>query len=101
MSQIARESGVSLDRIRQIKEKGLRRLRIGRARRELLKKFDIIESRLYSGSLNNYKEYAFTSIVEHLAEKHVEVEERYKRHLREIEEMYRKRVMEFDIDVEP
>lgn len=101
MAQVAREQDTTIERIRQIKEKGLRKLKTGKARRELLKKFDIIESRLYSGSLNNYKEHAFTSIVEHLAEKHVEVEERYKRHLREIEEMYRKRVMEFDIDVEP
>ncbi len=42
--------------------------------------------------LNNYKERNFTSIVEHLAEKRIEAEERYKRHLVEIEEMHRKRL---------
>lgn len=31
MAQVAREQGLSFDRIRQIKEKGLRRLRIGKA----------------------------------------------------------------------
>ena len=101
MSQIARESGVSLVRIRQIKEKGLRRLRIGKAKRELLEKFDIAEAGLYRGGLNNYKEHNFTSIVEHLAEKRIEAEERYKRHLAEIEEMHRKRVDGVRYCVEP
>ena len=92
MAQVAREQGLSFDRIRQIKESGLRRLRIGKAKRELLEKFDIAEAGLYRGGLTSYKEHSFTSIVEHLAEKRLEAETRYKRHLAEIEEMYRKRV---------
>lgn len=92
MSQIARESGISLDRIRQIKEKGLRRLRIGKAKRELLEKFDIAEAGLYRGGLNNYQEHNFTSIVEHLAIKQLDAEGRYKQHLAEIEEMHRNRL---------
>ena len=92
MAQVAREQDTTIERIRQIKEKGLRRLRMGKARRELLKKFDIVESRLFRGGLNNYLEHNFTSIVEHLAEKRIEAEERYKRHLVEIEEMHRKRL---------
>ena len=76
MAQVAREQGLSFDRIRQIKESGLRRLRIGKAKRELLEKFDIAEAGLFRGGLNNYQEHNFTSIVEHLAE---------------IEEMHRKR----------
>lgn len=90
MSQIARESGVSLDRIRQIKEKGLRRLRIGKAKRELLEKFYIAEAGLYRGGLNNYQEHNFTSIVEHLAIKRLDAEGRYKQHLAEIEEMHQR-----------
>lgn len=35
MAAVAREQGITIDRIRQIKEKGLRRLRIGKAKREL------------------------------------------------------------------
>ncbi len=89
MSAVAREQGVTIDRIRQIKEKGLRRLRMGKAKRELLEKFDIAEAGLFRGGLNNYKEHNFTSIVEHLAEKRLEAETRYKRHLAEIEEMHR------------
>lgn len=92
MSQVAREQGVSIERIRQTKEKGLRRLRMGKARRELLEKFDIAEAGLYRGGLNNYKEHNFTSIVEHLVEKRLEAGGRYKRHLAEIEEIHRKRV---------
>ena len=94
MSQVAREQGVSIERIRQTKEKGLRRLRIGKAKRELLEKFDIAEAGLYRGGLNNYKEHNFTSIVEHLAIKQLDAEERYKQHLAEIEKMHRKRVNE-------
>lgn len=94
MSQVAREQGVSIERIRQTKEKGLRRLRIGKAKRELLEKFDIAEAGLYRGGLNNYREHNFTSIVEHLAEKHIEAEERYKRHLAEIEEMHKNRLVQ-------
>lgn len=93
MSRIAREQDVSIERVRQTKEKGLRRLRMGKAKSELLKRFDIIESRLYRGGLNNYREHNFTSIVEHLAIKQVEAEERYKRHLAEIEEMHRNRLV--------
>ena len=93
MAQVAREQGLSFDRIRQIKEKGLRRLRIGKAKRELLEKFDIAEVGLFRGGLNNYREHNFTSIVEHLAEMRIEAEERYKRHLAEIEEMHKNRLV--------
>ena len=41
MRQIAREQNISLEAVRSVKEKGLQRLRIGKARRELLEKFDI------------------------------------------------------------
>ena len=92
MAQVAREQKLSFDRIRQIKEKGLRRLRIGKAKRELFEKFDIAEAGLYRGGLNNYKEHDFVSIVEHTAIKRIEAEERYRQHLAEIEEMHRKRL---------
>ena len=39
------------------------------------------------------KEHDFVSIVEHTAIAKIEAEERYKRHLAEIEEMYRKRLL--------
>lgn len=91
MAAVAREQGVTIDRIRQIKEKGLRRLRMGKARRELLEKFDIVESRLYRGGMENYKEHG-TSIVEYLAIQKLEAVERYERHLAEIEERRKERI---------
>lgn len=92
MAAVAREQGVTISRIRQIKETGLRRLRIGKAKRELLEKFDIAEAGLFRSVLTSCKEHNFTSIVEHLAEKRIEAEERYKQHLREYEEMHRNRL---------
>ena len=95
MAAVAREQGVTIARIRQIKETGLRRLRMGKAKRELLEKFDIAEAGLFRGNLNNYREHSFTSIVEHLAEKRIEAEKRYKRHLAEIEEMHKKHMAKY------
>ena len=92
MAQVARKQGLPFDRIRQIKESGLRKLRIGKAKRELLEKFDIAEAGLYQGGLNNYREHGFTSIVERTAMKETEAEERYKQHLSGIEERYRERM---------
>ena len=37
MVAVAREQGITIERVRQTKEKRLRRLRIGKAKRELLK----------------------------------------------------------------
>lgn len=93
MSQIARENNISLDRIRQIKEKGLRKLRRGKAWRELQRKFYIADSFLYHSGFNVYKEHSFTSIVERTAIKRIDAEERYQRHLAEIEEMHKKRLL--------
>lgn len=91
MSAVAREQGITIERVRQIKEKGLRRLRMGKAKRELLEKFDIVESRLYRGGMENYKEHG-TSIVEYLAIQKLEAVERYERHLAEIEERRKERI---------
>ena len=91
MAQIAREQELSSGRIRQIKEKGLRRLRMGKARRELSEKFDIVEAGAYRGGLNSYREHDFTSIVEYMAIKRQDAQEEYERHLREVEEMHRAR----------
>lgn len=91
MAQIAREQDLSLGRIRQIKEKGLRRLRMGKARRELSEKFDIAEAGAYRGGLNAYREHDFTSVVEYVVMKRQDAQEEYERHLREVEEMHRER----------
>lgn len=87
MAAVAREQGIGIERVRQLKEKGLRRLKSGKARRELLEKFEVAETMLYRGGLTGYKRHGFTSIVEHMATKELEAEERYNQILAEIEEM--------------
>ena len=54
MVAVAREQGITIERVRQTKEKGLRRLRIGKAKRELLEKFDIVEAGAYRNSMNKF-----------------------------------------------
>ena len=54
MTAVAREQGVTIEQVRQTKEKGLRRLRIGKAKRELLEKFDIVEAGAYRNSINKF-----------------------------------------------
>lgn len=92
MAAVARAENLSLDRIRQIKEKGLRRLRIGKAKRALLQKSDVVESKLYRGTFENFREHD-SSIVEYLAIQRTDAEERYKQHLADIEEMHRQRLL--------
>ena len=57
MVAVAREQGITIERVRQTKEKGLRRLRIGKAKRELLEKFDIVEAGAYRNSMNKFNEH--------------------------------------------
>jgi len=67
-------------------------LRYGKAKRELLQKFDVVESRLYRGTLENFRQHD-SSIVEYLAIQRAEAEERYKKHLAEIEEKHKQRLI--------
>ena len=87
MAAVAREQGVTIDRIRQIKEKGLRRLRIGKAKRELLEKFDIVEARAYRNSMNKFNEHGFTSTVEYIALRRAELQAEYEKHKGQVEIM--------------
>lgn len=91
MSAVAKTEGISLNRVRQVKETGLRKLRFGKAKRELLEKFDVVESIMYRGTFKNFREHGNISIVERLALQRIEAEERYKRHLAEVEEIQQKR----------
>lgn len=88
MAAVAREQGVTLDRIRQIKEKGLRKLRIGKAKRELLEKFDIIEAGMYRNNINKFKEHGFTSTVEYIATRRAEIQKEYEERKKQIEDMF-------------
>lgn len=87
MAAVAREQGVTIERVRQTKEKGLRRLRIGRAKRELLEKFDIVEAGAYRNSMNKFNEHGFTSTVEYIALRRGELQAEYEKHKRQVEIM--------------
>ena len=91
MAAVAREQGITIDRIRQIKEKGLRRLRTGKAKRELLEKFDIVEAGAYRNSMNKFNEHGFTSTVEYIALRRAELQAEYEKHKRQVEIMLEQR----------
>lgn len=50
---------------------------MGKARRELLEKFDIAEARAYRGGLKSYWEHDFTSIVESMVIKRQDAQAEY------------------------
>lgn len=77
MTQIAKEEHLSVERVRQIKENGLRRLKLGKAKRELQEKFEIIECGIYRNSMNKFNEHNFTSTVEYIALRRTEIQEEY------------------------
>ncbi len=84
MASVARAEGVSIDRIRQIKERGLRKLRIGKAKRELLEKFDVVEAGAYRNSMSKYNEHGFTSTVEYIAIRRAEIQAEYEERKKQI-----------------
>ena len=91
MAAVAREQGITIERVRQTKEKGLRRLRIGKAKRELLEKFDIVEAGAYRNSMNKFNEHGFTSTVEYIALHRAELQAEYEKHKRQVEIMLEQR----------
>ena len=78
LSEIARESGISLERVRQHRAAGLRRLRMSKSLREIREKCEIVEASIYRSGFNGFKEHG-DSIVEHIALRRAELEERYKK----------------------
>lgn len=91
MAAVAREQGVTIERVRQTKERGLRRLRIGKAKRELLEKFDIVEAVVYRNSMNKFNEHGFTSTVEYIALRRAEIQAEYEERKKQIEAMLQQR----------
>lgn len=83
MPEIAREQNITVSRIREIKENGLRRLRRGKAKRELYEKFEAVEYGIYRNSMKKYNEHNFTSTVEYIALRRAEIQEQYEQRLRE------------------
>ena len=76
LTQIAQEENLSLSRVRQIQAEGLRKLR-QRAKKELMLKCEVEDSRAYHCGLNNFKDHNFTSKVEEIALLKIDLEENY------------------------
>lgn len=81
--EIAIENNVSLDRGRQIEQAGLRKLRMGKAKRKLLEKLEVAEVNMYRTGKANYDRHNFTSKVEYIAMRRTEIQEEYERRLKE------------------
>ena len=77
LSEIAEETGVSLERVRQIKAAGLRQLRRHKALTEIKQKCEVIESDIYRTGFAKFKYKGYSS-VESIVMRLEELEEQYR-----------------------
>lgn len=82
IAEIARESGRGFQAVRAQKEAGLRKLRTGRAGREIREKLEVLESGAYRTGINQFRQHDYTSVVEHIAMRKAEIEEEYQQSLK-------------------
>lgn len=99
MPEIAKEQGMSFQNVRTIKEKGLRKLRKGKAKREILDKMEVVEASIYCTGAANYKRHNFTSKVEHIAIRRAELEQEYQERIKLMESVFAERQKCFDKSV--
>ena len=66
-----------MERVRQYRAAGLRRLRMSKSLREIREKCEIVEASVYRSGFNGFKEHG-DSIVEHIALRRTELEQRYR-----------------------
>ena len=78
IAQIARETGACVSYVRTLKNNGLRKLRTGKANREIRERLEELDSRMFRAGARSYKEHDFTSVVEYIALQKMEMEKRYK-----------------------
>lgn len=69
----------------------MRKLRIGKAKRELLEKFDIVETGVYRNSMSKFNEHGFTLTVEYIVLRRAEIQAEYKQRKKQIEAMLQQR----------
>ena len=77
LTEIAREYGISMERVRQIKAAGLRQLRRQKALNEIRQKCEVIEADVYRTSFTSFK-YKGSSSVENIVIRLEGLEEQYK-----------------------
>ena len=78
------KNNISMQRAREIEHSALRKLRIGKAKRRLLEKFEVVESGMYKTGFNSFNQHNFTSRVEFIAIRKAEIQEEYERRMREL-----------------
>lgn len=83
MPQIANEMGISHQRVREIKEKGLRKLKRPKAKRILQEKYAIHDYKNYHNGVGRFKE-TFTSKVEHIVIVRDEIEREYRERVNQL-----------------
>jgi RNA polymerase sigma factor (sigma-70 family) len=77
MPDLAKKYGVTYQRIAQIKHDALGRLRRGKAKKELQQRFEVLDSSLFSGGFKSYCNRDFTSNVEYIAMRKMELQRGY------------------------
>jgi RNA polymerase sigma factor (sigma-70 family) len=77
MPEMAKKYGVTYQRIAQIKHDALGRLRRGKAKKELQQRFEVLDSSLFSGGFKSYCNHDFTSNVEYIAMRKMELQKGY------------------------
>lgn len=93
MSEIAKEENLTVGRIREIKENGLRRLRRGKSKKTLMVEFEIADCGMYRNSMNKYNEHNFTSTVEYIALRRAEIHEEYEKRMRKLSQYTKQKRM--------
>lgn len=78
------KNNISMQRARDIEHSALRKLRIGKAKRRLLEKFEVVESGMYKTGFNSFNQHNFTSRVEFIAIRKAEIQEEHERRMREL-----------------
>ena len=82
-----REIGIAYNisgaKVRDIEHKALRRMKIGKIKRELLQKFDIVDCGMYRSGLKKFTKHENISTVEYIAIRRAEIQENYEKRLKE------------------
>lgn len=78
LNEIGRERNITPERVRVIRNDGLRKLKVGKGRKKLMEKLYILDCKSFNGSLCGFKAHNNTSVTEHIALKRFELEKIYK-----------------------
>ena len=73
LRDVANTMNISFQRVRQLEQQGLKKLRLARIRRDIQERFEINNARSYRGSFKSFN-YDWTSSTERVALKNIELE---------------------------